>query len=98
MTEILALIQARMGSSRFPGKPLAKLLGKPMIGHVYKRIAENTMLSLVAVATCDYEIAEYIESFGGRVVMTSDRHELQTGVPKLWEYWKKRKRNVSISL
>ena len=50
-----------MESSRFPGKPLAKLLGKPMIGHVYKRIAENTMLSLVAVATCDYEIAEYRE-------------------------------------
>ena len=75
MTEIIALIPARMGSSRFPGKPLAKLLGEPMIGHVYKRIAENTMLSLGAVATCDYEIAEYIESISGRVVMTSDRHE-----------------------
>ena len=75
MEKILALIPARMGSSRFPGKPLAKLLGEPMIGHVYRRVASNKMLSLTAVATCDHEIADYIKSIGGRVVMTSDRHE-----------------------
>jgi 3-deoxy-manno-octulosonate cytidylyltransferase (CMP-KDO synthetase) len=75
MEKILALIPARMGSSRFPGKPLAKLLGEPMIGHVYKRVACNNMLSLTTVATCDREIADYIQSIGGRSVMTSDRHE-----------------------
>ena len=64
-----------MGSSRFPGKPLAKLLGEPMIGHVYKRVAQNNMLSLTAVATCDHEIKNYIESIGGRAVMTNERHE-----------------------
>jgi len=73
--EILALIPARMGSSRFPGKPLAKLLGKPMIEHVYRRVSINTKLSMTAVATCDREIADFIESIGGRVVMTSDKHE-----------------------
>lgn len=75
MTEIIALIPARMGSSRFPGKPLAELLGEPMIGHVYREVSKNTRLSLTAVATCDREIADYIESIGGRVVMTSSRHE-----------------------
>jgi 3-deoxy-manno-octulosonate cytidylyltransferase (CMP-KDO synthetase) len=64
-----------MGSSRFPGKPMAKLHGKPMIGHVYERVARSPSLSLTAVATCDREIADYIESIGGVAVMTSDKHE-----------------------
>jgi 3-deoxy-manno-octulosonate cytidylyltransferase (CMP-KDO synthetase) len=72
---ILALIPARMGSSRFPGKPMAPLLGKPMIGHVYERVAGNPLLTATAVATCDREIAEYIESLGGRAIMTSTQHE-----------------------
>jgi len=72
---ILALIPARMGSSRFPGKPMAKILGKPMIGHVYERVSQSPMLSLTAVATCDTEIRDYIESIGGIAVMTGDQHE-----------------------
>ena len=72
---ILALIPARMGSSRFPGKPLAKILGKPMIGHVYERIATCDLLTKTVVATCDQEIANYIESIGGEAVMNSDCHE-----------------------
>lgn len=73
--KILALIPARMGSSRFPGKPLAPILGKPMIGHVYERVTRSPRLDLTAVATCDPEIAAYIESIGGVAVMTSNRHE-----------------------
>ena len=72
---ILALIPARMGSSRFPGKPLAKILGKPMIGHVYDRVKQCDLLTKTVVATCDDEIKQYIESIGGEAVMTSDRHE-----------------------
>ena len=72
---ILALIPARMGSGRFPGKPMAPILGKPMIGHVYERVSSSPLLSLTAVATCDREIADYVESIGGVAVMTSDRHE-----------------------
>jgi 3-deoxy-manno-octulosonate cytidylyltransferase (CMP-KDO synthetase) len=72
---ILALIPARMGSSRFPGKPMAPILGKPMIGHVYERVAKSLMLSMTAVATCDQEIYDYIESIGGVAVMTADNYE-----------------------
>ena len=72
---ILALIPARMGSSRFPGKPLEKILGKPMIGHVYERVSKCNLLIKTVVATCDQEILEYVESLGGEAVMTSNHHE-----------------------
>lgn len=72
---ILALIPARMGSSRFPGKPMAKILGKPMIGHVFERISNSSLLTMTAVATCDQEIFNYIKSIGGNAVMTSSIHE-----------------------
>ena len=72
---ILALIPARMGSSRFPGKPMKKIIGKPMIGHVYERVSECSLLTKTVVATCDQEILEYIESIGGQAIMTGDHHE-----------------------
>ena len=72
---IISIIPARMGSSRFPGKPMADILGMPMIGHVYKRVKMCGSLSEVYVATCDTEIFDYIESIGGKAVMTSDCHE-----------------------
>ena len=72
---IISIIPARMGSSRFPGKPMADILGMPMIGHVYKRVKMSKLLSEVYVATCDKEIYEYVESIGGKAVMTSDCHE-----------------------
>lgn len=71
----LALIPARMSSSRFPGKPMAQILGKPMIGHVYERVSRCPVLTKTVVATCDAVIADYIHSIGGEAVMTSDRHE-----------------------
>jgi len=73
--KILALIPARMGSSRFPGKPMAKILGKPMIGHVYDNVNKNELIAEVAVATCDNVIYDYINSIDGRAVMTSKKHE-----------------------
>lgn len=72
---ILALIPARMGSSRFPGKPMMKILNKPMIGHVYERVARSPLLHTTAVATCDQVIFDYVESIGGKAVMTADTHE-----------------------
>jgi 3-deoxy-manno-octulosonate cytidylyltransferase (CMP-KDO synthetase) len=72
---IISIIPARMGSSRFPGKPMKDILGFPMIGHVYKRVKMSKTLSEVYVATCDKEIYDYIESIGGKAVMTSDCHE-----------------------
>lgn len=59
-----------MGASRFPGKPLAKLLGMPMIEHVYKRCQLAQRVDGVFVAACDEEVRQVIEGFGGKVFMT----------------------------
>ena len=72
---IVAIIPARMGSSRFPGKPLARICGVPMVGHCYYRTQMCTELSGTYVATCDQEIYDYITSIGGDAVMTADTHE-----------------------
>lgn len=72
---IIGIIPARMASSRFPGKPLAKICGIPMIGHIYFRSKMCKTLDEVYVATCDKEIMDYIESIGGKAVMTADTHE-----------------------
>lgn len=72
---IVAIIPARMGSSRFPGKPLAEIHGVPMIGHVYHRTSMGKCLTETYVATCDQEIKDYVESIGGKAIMTSDCHE-----------------------
>ncbi len=75
---VVAIIPARMGSSRFPGKPLAQLLGRPMIEHVLRRAEMCTQLNAVYVATCDEEIRRGVEGLGGRVIMTSPTHERAT--------------------
>jgi 3-deoxy-manno-octulosonate cytidylyltransferase (CMP-KDO synthetase) len=72
---VVAVIPARMGSSRFPGKPLAPLLGRPMVEHVVRRAAMCERLDAVYVATCDEEIRAAVERFGGEVIMTSAAHE-----------------------
>ncbi|PIU54506.1 MAG: 3-deoxy-manno-octulosonate cytidylyltransferase, partial [Deltaproteobacteria bacterium CG07_land_8_20_14_0_80_60_11] len=73
--EIIAIIPARMGSSRFPGKPLALIHGMPMVGHVYFRTRMCRLLRETYVATCDREIFDYVHAVGGRAVMTLDSHE-----------------------
>ena len=64
-----------MDSSRFPGKPMVKINGIPMIGHVYHRSKMANILDEVYVATCDQEIEDYVSGIGGEVVMTSSSHE-----------------------
>ena len=73
--KIIALIPARMGSSRFPGKPMAKILDKPMIEHVYERVVQCDLLTKTVVATCDQEILDHIEAIGGEAIMTGNHHE-----------------------
>ena len=68
-----------MGSSRFPGKPMYPLLKIPMIGHCYFRTTMAMGLAETYVATCDQVIADYVESIGGKVVMTADTHDRATG-------------------
>ena len=67
---IIGIIPARMASSRFPGKPLAKIHGIPMIGHVYYRSKMSSLLSEVFIATCDDEIMKYARTIGAPAIMT----------------------------
>ena len=71
----IAIIPARMGSSRFPGKPMAKIHGMPMIGHCLFRANMCPEIDATYVATCDQEIFHYVESIGGEAIMTSSAHE-----------------------
>ena len=73
--KIIAIIPARMGSSRFPGKPLARILDKSMIEHVYLRASISDVLEDVFITTPDEEIRREVERFGGKVIMTSPKHE-----------------------
>ena len=68
----IAIIPARYASTRFPGKPLVMIKGKPMVQHVYERCVN--VFDLVVVATDDHRIEEAVKKFGGRVVMTSPLH------------------------
>lgn len=71
---IVCIIPSRYESSRFPGKPLADLLGKPMIQHVYERVMKSELVSLTAVATDDRRIYNAVLAFGGRAVLTAAVH------------------------
>ena len=72
---IVGIIPGRMASSRFPGKPLAKICGIPMIGHVYLRSKMSKLMNEVYVATCDQEIKQYLDLLGGKAIMTASTHE-----------------------
>ncbi len=72
---VIGVIPARMGSSRFPGKPLAEICGMAMIEHVYRRTKMSPVLDELYVATCDTEIADAVAGFGGQAIMTSPDHE-----------------------
>lgn len=77
------IIPARMGATRFPGKPLVDICGKPMIQWVYERASKAEAVDRVIVATCDDEIIDSVNAFGGEAVMTSDKH--RSGTDRLAE-------------
>ena len=72
---IVAIIPARMAASRYPGNPLESFLGLSMIEHVRRRVSLCKLLKDVIVATCDKDIFNEVENFGGKAIMTSDTHE-----------------------
>ena len=76
--KVIAVVPARMASSRFPGKPLVDILELPMIEHVRRRALLAEGIDEVVVATCDREIAEAVEAAGGKAAMTADTHERST--------------------
>jgi 3-deoxy-manno-octulosonate cytidylyltransferase (CMP-KDO synthetase) len=83
MSKVVAIIPSRLESSRLPKKALADILGIPMIVHVFKRCLFAEKLDEVYVATDSIEIKEVVESFGGKVIMTSSEH--QTGTDRIAE-------------
>lgn len=81
LSSVTVVIPARYGSSRFPGKPLVKLAGKPMIQHVYERARACRSVSDVLVATDDERIKQVVEQFGGRAIMMGG--EYRTGTDRV---------------
>jgi 3-deoxy-manno-octulosonate cytidylyltransferase (CMP-KDO synthetase) len=71
---ILGIIPARFGSTRFPGKPLVNINGISMIQRVYEQCTKSSRLSRVIIATDDERIAQHVKSFNGEVMMTSPYH------------------------
>lgn len=71
----VAVVPARLASSRFPNKPLVAIAGLPMVEHVRRRAAMVEGVDEVVVATCDEAIRRAVEDAGGRVIMTADTHE-----------------------
>lgn len=83
--KFIGIIPARYASTRFPGKPLADMAGKPMIQRVYEQVKD--VLDAVCVATDDTRIENAVQAFGGRVVMTSDQH--RSGTDRCYEAYQK---------
>jgi 3-deoxy-manno-octulosonate cytidylyltransferase (CMP-KDO synthetase) len=81
----IAIIPARYASTRFPGKPLVDMAGKPMIQRVYEQVKKA--LNEVWVATDDARIFDTVESFGGKAVMTSNEH--RSGTDRIQEAYSK---------
>lgn len=81
--KVLAVIPARHASSRFPGKPLAAIAGKPMIQHVVERVRRAQLVSRVVVGTDDARVQSAVEAFGGEAILT--RRDHATGTDRVAE-------------
>ncbi|MCA0388183.1 MAG: 3-deoxy-manno-octulosonate cytidylyltransferase [Bacteroidetes bacterium] len=79
--KITAIIPARYGSTRLPGKPLAQILDKPMIEWVYKSVRKSRLVERIIVATDDQRVYDAVKNFGGEVVMTPE--DMQTGSDRI---------------
>ena len=95
MSEVIAIIPARWASTRFPGKPLVKLRGKPLVQHVWERTSRAKRVGRIIIATDDMRIAEAAFDFGAEVALTSPKHP--TGTDRLAEVAKQLK-SASIVL
>ena len=94
--KITAIIPARYGSTRFEGKPLADILGKPMIQWVYEGVRQSKLIGEVIVATDDQRILEAVQGFGGRAVMTSSDHP--TGTDRVAEVARKLRSEIIVNV
>ena len=92
----VGIIPARYGSTRFPGKPLVKILGVSMIQRVYEQCIKSTKLASLLVATDDKKIYKHVLEFGGKAVMTSENH--RTGTERCDEVAQSLTKDVDIIL
>jgi 3-deoxy-manno-octulosonate cytidylyltransferase (CMP-KDO synthetase) len=95
-TKISAVIPARYGSTRFEGKPLADILGKPMVQYVYEGVCQSKLIDEVIVATDDQRILEAVKAFGGKAIMTSPTHS--TGTDRVAEVARKLKTEIIVNV
>lgn len=93
---VLAILPARYGSTRFPGKPLTPIAGKPMIQHVWERTRRAKRVDAVAIATDDPRIRDACLAFGAEVEMTSPDHP--TGTDRLAEVAARREHDVIVNV
>ena len=94
--KISAVIPARYASTRFEGKPLADILGRPMIQYVYEGVCQSKLIDEVIVATDDQRILEAVKSFGGNAVITSPTHS--TGTDRVAEVARKLKSEIIVNV
>ena len=93
MKKVLGIIPARYASTRFPGKPLVDIKGKPMVQHVYERVSK--LLVNTVVATDDERIEKAVKDFGGKVLMTSGNHA--SGTERCFEAYGKYKSKYNFN-
>lgn len=93
---IIGVIPARYTSTRFPGKPLADIAGKPMVQHVYEKCLSSALLDEVLVATDDKRIFDIVSDFGGNAVMTSKKH--RSGTDRIAEAVKNIKCDIVVNI
>lgn len=96
MLEAVGVIPARYRSTRFPGKALAPLAGRPMVQHVYERSRRASTLARVIVATDDERILSAVKEFGGEAMLTSPEHS--TGTDRLVEVAEKVPASVYVNI
>lgn len=94
--KIAAIIPARYGSTRFEGKPLADILGKPMIQWVYEGVCQSKLIKEIIVATDDQRILEAVNKFGGKAVLTSPDHP--TGTDRVAEVARKLRSEIIVNV
>src|ERR1041384_2075899 len=90
----IAIIPARYASTRFPGKPLALLSGKPMLQHVFENVKRSGLFSEILIATDDSRIEKAAQNWGAAVVMTKSEH--QTGTERVAEVAEKTGDNYDL--
>jgi 3-deoxy-manno-octulosonate cytidylyltransferase (CMP-KDO synthetase) len=95
-SKILAVIPARYGSTRFEGKPLAEILGKPMIQYVHEGVRRSKLIDEVIVATDDQRILEAVKAFGGKAILTSPAHP--SGTDRVAEVARKLKSEIIVNV